>query len=144
MLAVQGDLNDPQYPLDQPEWNDFDAAIISMALHHVKDPPNMLARLRQHVRYGGTVVVIDWLQESDTTANTDGVDAGLASERMTRLSEGPKIWPGFSLENIRAHLHAAGCIDVDIKVYFERIEAPNEMEGYSRMFIAKAKVSQSG
>lgn len=143
MQAIQGDLNDPQHPLDQPEWNDFDTVIISMALHHVKDPPDLLARLHQRVRHGGSIVVIDWLQQSDIPAETDSADVGIASERMTRLSEGPNIWPGFSLEDIRAHLHAAGCIDVDIKVYSEHIEAPKEMEGYSRMFIAKAKVPLS-
>lgn len=133
MLAIQGDLNDPQDSLTQPEWFDFDAAIISMALHHVQDPASLLKRLRQRVKHSGSLVVIDWLQQSghDTPANTG----------MTRLSEGPKIWPGFSINDIKSHFNAAGCTDVDVVVFSEPIEAPKEMEGYSRMFIAKAKVA---
>lgn len=134
MLAVQGDLNNPQDSLAQPEWFDFDAAIISMALHHVQDPTDLLKRLQQRLKHGGSLVVIDWLQQpsSDASANADGA-------RMTRLFEGPKIWPGFSIENIHKHFDAAGCVDVDVVVYDQAIDAPKEMQGYSRMFIAKAK-----
>ncbi|KAM0713944.1 hypothetical protein Q7P37_010907 [Cladosporium fusiforme] len=138
MLAIQGDLNDPQAQLAQPEWFDFDAAIVSMALHHVQDPVELLKRLRQRVRCGGSVIVIDWLQQSDHDASTDKHEA-----RMTRLSEGPSIWPGFSMDDIKNHFSAAGCTDIDVVVYSEPIEAPTEMQGYSRMFIAKAKVASS-
>jgi SAM-dependent methyltransferase len=136
MLAVQGDLNDPQDPFTRPEWFEFDATIISMALHHVQDPAELLKRLRQRVKPGGSIVVIDWLQKSsrDASASTD-------EGRMTRLSEGPKIWPGFSAEDIEKHFKAAGCSEVDVDVYSGPIDAPVEMEGYSRMFIAKGKVA---
>lgn len=133
MRAIQGDLIDPQYPLDQPAWWGFDAAIISMALHHVKDPVDLLKRLCQRLKPGGSLVVIDWLQRSDHDASAKTDEA-----RMTRLSEGPKIWPGFSIKDINNHLSAAGCTDVDIVLFAEPIEAPKEMEGYSRMFMAKA------
>lgn len=135
MLAIQGDLNNPQDHLTQPEWFDFDAAIISMALHHVQDPTALLKRLHQRLKRGGSLVVIDWLQQSGNDASTSTDEA-----RMTRLSEGPQIWPGFSMDDIKKHFNASGCTDVDIVVYPEPIEAPKEMEGYSCMFIAKAKV----
>ena len=66
MFAIQGDLNDPQLVLSEPEWSEFDAAIISMALHHVKDPVGFLSRLRKRVRRGGALVVVDFLQQSST------------------------------------------------------------------------------
>jgi SAM-dependent methyltransferase len=136
MMAIQGDLNDPRDSLTQSEWFDFDAAIISMALHHVQDPAELLKRLRQRVKRGGSVIVIDWLQQSgcDTPAET-------GEARMTRLSEGPKIWPGFSTNDINNHFRAAGCSEFDVVVSSEPIEAPKEMQGYSRMFIAKGKVA---
>jgi SAM-dependent methyltransferase len=136
MLAIQGDLNDLQDLLTQPEWSNFDAAIISMALHHVQNPADLLKRLCQRVKRGGSIVVIDWLQQSgrDASANTE-------EGRMTRLSEGPKIWPGFSVEDIEKYFKAAECNEVDVVVYFEPIDVPSEMEGYGRMFIAKGRVA---
>lgn len=134
MLAIQGDLNDPSDTLTQPEWFDFNAAIISMALHHVQDPSRLLKRLQKRVKRGGSLVVIDWLQQSETDGRASTDEA-----RMTRLSGGPKIWPGFSIDDIKSHFNAAGCVDVDVVVYPEPIDAPKEMEGYNRMFIAKAK-----
>lgn len=141
MFAIQGDLNDPHHTLNEPSWHNFDVAIISMALHHVPDPTALLSRLRQRVRPGGIIVVIDWLQQSDTSANTNVNDENPTNEQMIRLSEGPKIWPGFSLASIRDYLHTAGCVDVESIVYDGQIKAPKEMEGYSRIFIVKAKVA---
>lgn len=80
------------------------------------------------------MLVIEWLQQSDHNASASTDEA-----RMTRLSEGPKIWPGFSINAIENHFTSAGCTGVDIVVFAELIEAPKEMEGYSRMFVAKAK-----
>jgi len=134
MLAIQGDLNDPRDALTKPEWFNFDAAVISMALHHVQDPADLLKRLSHRVKRNGSVIVIDWLQQSEQDASADTDEA-----RMTRLSEGPMIWPGFSISNIKDHFNTAGCTEVDIVVFSEPIEAPKEMEGYSRMFMAKAK-----
>jgi SAM-dependent methyltransferase len=134
MVATQGDLNDPQNPFDQPQWYDFDAAIISMALHHIHDPADLLRRLGQRIKHGGSLVVIDWLQQSNPNGPADKNEA-----HMTKLSEGPTIWPGCCSDDIKSHFNAAGCTDIDIVVFPEPIEAPQEMEGYSRMFMAKAK-----
>lgn len=136
MLAIQGDLNDPRDNFTQPKLFDFDAAIISMALHHVQDPSKLLKRLQQRVKRGGSIVVIDWLQRSDNDASASTDEA-----RMTRLPEGPHIWPGFSIDDIKRHFNAAGCIEVDVVVYSEPFETPKEMEGYNRMLIAKAKTA---
>ena len=44
MYAILDDLDKPSKTLDEPAWFDFDVAIISMALHHVQDPVDMLTR----------------------------------------------------------------------------------------------------
>ncbi|KAF2183040.1 S-adenosyl-L-methionine-dependent methyltransferase [Zopfia rhizophila CBS 207.26] len=145
MFAIQGDLNYPQPVLSEPEWSEFDAAIISMALHHVKDPVGFLARLRQRVKQDGALVVVDWLQQSSTTdgshaAERRGGDHKYDAADMAKLSQGPKIWPGFSIHDIHADMTAAGCTDVDVREYPEPIDAPEQMLGYDRIFIAKATV----
>ena len=142
MFAIQGDLNDPQPVLSEPEWFEFDAAIISMALHHVKDPVGFLTRLRQRVKRGGALVVVDWLQQSSTADGSHafehpGGDHKYNTANMTKLSQG---WPTFSIHDIHADMTAAGCTDVDVREYPEPIDAPEQMQGYNRMFIAKATV----
>lgn len=145
MFAIQGNLNDPQPVLSEPKWSEFDVAIISMALHHVKDPVSFLRLLRQRVKRGGAVVVVDWLQQSSTTEGSqtaqhrEGKNKYDAAD-MTRLAQGPKIWPGFSIHDIHADMSAAGCTNVDVRVYPEAIDVPEAMQGYKRMFIAKATV----
>lgn len=73
MRAEQGDLLDPQADLFGSEWQDFDAAITSMALHHMRDPGKLLARLVGCVRSGGSVVVVDFICP---TRDGGGVDLG--------------------------------------------------------------------
>lgn len=65
--------------------------------------------------------MIDWLQPSEEHAAASNDELGMA-----RL---PKIWPGFSTDAIK----------FDVVVFSEPIEVPQEMERYSRMFMAKAK-----
>ena len=62
MYAVEADLGDPKPILDNPEWFEFDVAVISMALHHVADPTEMLRRLQERLKKGGALVVVEWLQ----------------------------------------------------------------------------------
>lgn len=146
MLAVQGDLTEPQPPITEPEWFQFDAAIISMALHHVQDPTAFLTRLRQRTKREGSLVVIDWLQQSAEPSSVGTEDEIRAADRkydaadMTRQAAGLKTWPGFSIHDIHADLQAAGCIGIEVIEHPEAIDVPKEKQGYSRMFIAKAKV----
>ena len=141
MWAIQGDLNEPSAALSSPEWSGFDAAIISMALHHVADPAAFLVQLRQRVRRGGSLVIVDWLRDTEAPdrANEEA-DPKYREGDMLRLPEGMSIWPGFSAREVGAIVAAAGCADVEVRVYPEPIETPAEMQGYDRMFIARATV----
>ncbi|KAH8694050.1 S-adenosyl-L-methionine-dependent methyltransferase [Talaromyces proteolyticus] len=141
MFAIQGDLYDPQAVLNEARWSGFDASIISFALHHTKDPVDMLTRLRQRVRSGGTVVVLDFLRQSpDTAQHAEGKDQKYHAEDMVKLTQGMKIWPGFTMQDIHADMTSGGCVNVDVKVFPEPVEGPEELQGYGRIFIAKATV----
>jgi SAM-dependent methyltransferase len=143
MFAIQGDLYDPQPVLSEAEWSGFDASIISFALHHTKDPVDMLTRLRQRVRSGGTVVVLDFLRQSPDTAHAqhaEGKDQKYHAEDMVKLAQGMKIWPGFTVQDIHADMTSGGCVDVDVREFPEQVEGPEELQGYGRIFLAKATV----
>lgn len=146
MFAIQGDLNDPQPVLSEPDWFEFDAAIVSMALHHVKDPVGFLTQLQKRVKRGCVLVIVDWLQQYSTAdgSNTTELCRGHCrydAADMVKFSEGPKVWPGFTIDDIHADMNAAGCTDVMIRQFAEPIDTPEQMAGYSRMFIAKARVT---
>lgn len=139
MWAIQGDINEPDAAISTPEWSGFDVAIISMALHHVKDPADFMIRLRQRVRQGGTLVIIDWLRHVETADNTDGNSTYNVAD-MTKLPEGMSIWPGFSIREVHSILTTAACTAFEVKVYPESIDTPSGMRGYNKMFIARATV----
>lgn len=138
MFAIQGDLTQPHADLSNPGWTGFDAAIISMALHHVREPGEFLKLLRQRIRPGGVLVVIDFLQVSGSESGSQKGSSDTGT--MTKLEEGMKIWPGFSLDAIHAHMSSAGCKDVEVRLYPEPIEAPSEMRGFNKMYISKGTV----
>ena len=66
MRAIQGDLlassEDPDTTseLAGPEFSDFDLAVVSMALHHVTEPQELLLRLRDRLKDSGVLVIVDW------------------------------------------------------------------------------------
>ncbi|KAL4762585.1 uncharacterized protein BDW70DRAFT_158563 [Aspergillus foveolatus] len=96
MFATQGDLYDPQPVVSEAEWSGFDAAIISFALHHTKDPVEMLTRPRRRVRPGGTVIVLDFIRHADTASlgqarEEDQKDKKYRAEHMVKLPQGMKI-----------------------------------------------------
>ena len=148
MWAVQGDLNrhDTTPVLSSPEWFGFDSLIISFALHHVEDPIDLLNLLKARVKPGGTVVVVDWLKEigADTASNAPSANAGVPKYNPDNMMPVPmgKVWPGFSLQDIREDYEAAGLIDVDVRIHPEKIELPQQASfgGRSTMYISKATV----
>ncbi|KAL9620831.1 MAG: hypothetical protein Q9204_008173, partial [Flavoplaca sp. TL-2023a] len=67
MFAVQGDLLNPDSKkaggfLKEKEWFGFDAAVMSMALHHVEEPRAAVRILVERLKVGGPVVLIDWVK----------------------------------------------------------------------------------
>ncbi|RVD87336.1 uncharacterized protein DFL_001577 [Arthrobotrys flagrans] len=80
---------------NQEEYNHFDYAICSAALHHVDNPALGVARLAERVKVSGRVVIIEFL-ERDLNALAEGsvlspaelaAGAGSEEERLRRNAE---------------------------------------------------------
>ncbi|THC96842.1 hypothetical protein EYZ11_003666 [Aspergillus tanneri] len=144
MFAIQGDLYNPHPVLNEVLWSEFDVCLISFALHHTRDPVDILTRLQQRVRTRGTVVVVDFLRQhsgahdSHTAEQQEGRDQKYDAADMVKLPQGMKIWPGFTVQDIHADMTSAGCVDVDVRECPEPVDGPEEIQGYGRIFIAKA------
>jgi SAM-dependent methyltransferase len=131
MGAVQGDLVEGSEVLGGLEWRDFDVAVTSMALHHIRDPVGLLVRLAGRVRSGGSVVVVDFI-----CPVKDGRDSSLVA-----MPEGER-WLGFSSGQARRYMEEAGCEKVELLEFpYDAGEgAPKEMQGLQCIFIAKGRV----
>ena len=76
MNAIRGNLMDDSAALAGPDYYDFDLAVVSMALHHVKNPQELLMRLVERLKSGGVLVVIEWLPPSASAAEETPVQGG--------------------------------------------------------------------
>lgn len=121
MLAIQGDLTAPSEELSGSEWRDFDMAIISMALHHVRDPVEMLQRLRERIRPGGTLVVVEFLGRE---IEADKEDSEYDADNMVEVHGNQKIWPGFTTGRLEGNLSKAGFEGFDARVLEEPARIP--------------------
>lgn len=145
MLAMHGDLYTPTDEMSRPEWHDFDLAIISMALHHVRDPVDMLRRLRERLRPGGTLIVVEFLGKKDELAQEV---RSYKPEGMVEVVGKQKIWPGFTTGNLQADLEKAGFEGFDFRVLDEPARIPESARGPNFggeqwCFFAKAMVPGS-
>ncbi|KAL0936721.1 putative SAM dependent methyltransferase [Colletotrichum truncatum] len=66
--AIVGDLT-TDASLAAPE--SFDAAIISLALHHLDDPPDMLVRLTERLKPGGVLIAVEGVDVNEQPAAWD-------------------------------------------------------------------------
>ncbi|KAI9748371.1 MAG: hypothetical protein M1815_003309 [Lichina confinis] len=108
MSATVGDLLslvEPAPPLLDPEYFDFDLAVVGLGMHHFEDPQLAVKRLVERIRLGsGTLLVIDFLEFGPvSTGTTESTIAhhGFAREQMVRIME------------------QGGCEDVDFVVLGE-------------------------
>lgn len=60
MHAVQGDFLANEEIVPAEEYSNFDVAVISMALHHVASPQELLSKLVARLQHDGVIVVLDW------------------------------------------------------------------------------------
>lgn len=127
MYAIQGDLSEPSSDLDRADWSNFDAAIISMALHHVSEPIEMLSQLRERLRPGGALTVVE-MYEDDDQENVTGSD-NLNREDMIEVHGGQKIWAGFSPRGLVDLLKRAGFTDTDVKKPDLSFQIPDGLGG---------------
>lgn len=128
MYAIQGDLDNPSSDLNKAEWSDFDVAIISMALHHVAEPIKMLSQLRERVRLGGALTVIEWYEENLDPGMMTGSD-NLDRDDMIVVNSGEKIWAGFTPRGLSSLLEKAGFTGVEVRTPDISFQIPKDVGG---------------
>ena len=148
MYAIQGNLDDPSSDFSQADWSNFDVAVISMALHHVPHPVTMLSQLRERLRTGGCLVVVEWYETGGAPDATSGSD-NLDRDDMIVVNGGEKIWAGFTPHGLSILLQQAGFTNVDVKKPDISFSVPESvggpMSGQSRrlMFVKGVKSASS-
>ena len=129
MHAIQGDLSKPSSDLDQADWSNFDVAIISMALHHVTEPIEMLSQLRKRLRPGGALIVVEMYDDDEQERITESDK--LNREGMVVVHGREKIWAGFSPVGLADLLGKAGFTDTDTRKPDLLIQVPDTVGGSS-------------
>ena len=124
MFAIQDDLSSLSPKLMQPEWFDFDIVIISMALHHVPAPIDLLSQLRKRLTSGGTLLIVEWFYV-DLHVQKRSISNPLDPENMIEVVGGQKIWDGFTPDGVKKMLVAAGLRDAELKVLDETVHIPD-------------------
>lgn len=145
MKAIQGDLLNQSRELEKDEWCNFDLAIISMALHHVPDPHNMLVQLRKRLRPGGVLIIVEMLgathhshgngyghdHHSHEQHQTHAHGMNGHADQMVETIGGQQIWPGFSADGMRQGLVTAGFgkESVDVRIPGVTFDVPEAQAG---------------
>lgn len=128
MRAVWGDLLDPAGTpgpeLDGPEFRDFDVVAMGYALHHVDDTQNMIQKLSERLRPGGTLLIIDFIGKhaSELGGGADFVAHG-----------------GFVEDQLRVQFQKAG-LDRNWgwKLFEEKTAIPVPVPTEKQVFMARA------
>ena len=132
MRAVQGDLLDPSPDFRSPEWSDFDVVAVSMALHHITDTVEILTLLRERLRPGGVLLVVEFLSSVDPASD---LQQGYGSVAQDVVERNGIMHIGFTSDEIKAALTAAGCNDIRVKVHTETFALPKDIGGQQRLFL---------
>jgi SAM-dependent methyltransferase len=148
MHAIQGDLlsASPSSPFQDSKFFNFDIIVMSMALHHVSDTQIMVNKLKERLRQGGVLVIVDWLTMGlggDGHAHVHGHghehdDEVKGEGGVTAATHTVAHW-GFSVEEMTTLFEGAGMVDVGFMEGIEKSNVPAEMKGEQQMFISKAR-----
>lgn len=162
MFAVQGDLLNPDSKkaggfLKGKEWFGFDAAIMSMALHHVEEPGDAVRVLVERVKVGRPVMLVDWVkgtmvrewegkgEEEHGNGHVYAVDGkieldenGHAEHEHAMPGAHTTTRDGFTKDEMVKMLEEAGCVDVGF-VEMEEMSFLEfgEKRRWKRLFLAK-------
>jgi len=116
---------------DLPEQ--FDAAVASTSLHHVRDPDEVIGRIVDALTTAGVVVVIEWAWErfDEATAEWGFARAGDEENWLSRRRDGwlasGKRWPEYFPEWAAEHaLHRS---DTIVRLLDERLQRRRLTEG---------------
>ena len=134
MRAVHGDLLDndatPSAELATAEFNNFDLAVMSLALHHVSDVDAMIQSLADRLAVGGVLVIVDWMSEE---AGSDW--KFLQSDDMPVRHTVSRM--GFSEGALRETFEKAGLKGWGWRAFAEESEVPSKFGGSMRGFLAR-------
>jgi SAM-dependent methyltransferase len=152
MQAIQGDLSVPlektPETMRRSDLYRFDVAVISMALHHVENPQEMVARLVERLRDGGSLLIIDWAtepnQEPDIVHHQHShhahhhADGGENQQQMQGVRQTMSS-SSFGKDEMIAILKNAGCSEADFVLHPEVSKLPAKFGGEKRLFFARGK-----
>ncbi|ORY62600.1 S-adenosyl-L-methionine-dependent methyltransferase [Pseudomassariella vexata] len=124
--AVQGNLLEDSEALKDPDLQDFDLVVISMALHHVP-PQEMVHKLAGCLRPGGTLLVIDFVKFEVSGGDLPAVHT------MTRH--------GFTKQEVLDLFAGAKLQDEGHILHPEMTTVPDMMGGKQRLFLARARTA---
>lgn len=126
MSAIRGDLSSDA--LDEQDLFNFNVAGMSLALHHVESPEDMIVKLTQRLAPGGTLLIIDWV--THVNPQVGGSHSHPAAHTVTRH--------GFSEKEMAEMYTAAGLSDFDIRLHPERSTVPGG--GTQQLFFALGRL----
>lgn len=149
MSAVQGNIvaddASSEQDLSKEELFGFDLVGMSNALHHMESPSLALERLMQRLKPGGTLLIVDFITESNASTQShpaeqahahhhghehqaqEGHGHGDAHGHGHGHSDAKKFGVahhGFSADYLQQLLREAGCIDVETILMQEPIKFP--------------------
>lgn len=154
MYAIQGDLGPSStattsHPeLQGKDFYGFHVIVISMGLHHIENPQDLLKNLVERLREGGAIIIIDWVPgigEPDHEPASGGAqdvthDQGSHSNQHGHHSASHTVaHVGFSEDQMQKMLKEAGCSEVDYVLHPERSKVPWEIGGEKQLFFARGR-----
>lgn len=156
MYAVRGDLLADGESRHAEDLAGFDVAVMSMALHHVADPADMVRKLAARLAPGGSLVIVDWLLLDDrhrhSHSNGHGHGHGHRHGHGHGHSHGSMPSPngqhpaahtvtrhGFTEEEMRSMFAGAGLVDYAFRLHPERSKVPFGED--QQLFFARGKVA---
>ena len=144
MYAVRGDVMAPAGgPLEGQDFFDFDLIIMSLALHHVDDPNNMLAKLVERLKPDGRIMIIDWLPSGKASSHAHGehrhehAGEGRDHDHKPHPAAHTISFDGFSKEQMESMLKEAGCSSSDYVLAKYPSQVPHGPNGEKHLFFAK-------
>lgn len=128
MHAVAGNLLADDAPA---EYGDFDLVVISLALHHVADPVEMIRKLSERLAEGGVLIVVDFFSGPE----------GEPEQPMAIATDNPVrhtvIKSGFREMELKESFEKAGLGAWGWRLFREGSMIPEEFGGDRQLFLAK-------
>lgn len=130
MHAICGDLVNGSATVDE-SVSGFDLIVMSMALHHVDDPKDMIQRLSGRLGKDGVLLIIDWVGPSES-----GCSPPKAPEDHPVRHTVSRM--GFEKAEIHEWFTDAGLHDFGWRWFSERSHLPEDIGGEKQLFLARA------